>query len=59
MDPDIGGNDGMTFVWYCKDVDDAYFNIESLANEPLVSENDVVRTSLPDAVSNMFNKTLI
>ncbi|XP_028413717.1 uncharacterized protein LOC114536572 [Dendronephthya gigantea] len=41
-DPDFAGTDGMSFVWYCRDVDDKEFVPSNLTREPLVSEADDV-----------------
>ena len=46
----------MSFVWYCKDGEDADFNQENLSDEPVVSEHDFNETALANynAVRNLF-----
>lgn len=49
----------MSFVWYCKDGEDAVdFNQENLSDEPVVSEHDFNETALSlanyNAVRNLF-----
>ena len=51
VDPDFDSTDGMSFVWYCKDVADAEFNTANLTHEPVVSEHDTVETPSANAVS--------
>jgi hypothetical protein len=50
VDPDFDNLDGINFVWYCKDVADADFNMANLTHEPLVSEHDVVETQSANSV---------
>ena len=43
MDPDFAGTDGMTFSWYCRDVDDHDFVLSNLTFEvllPIPKAND-------------------
>ena len=37
MDPDFVSTDGMSFAWYCRDVDDDEFLLSSLTHEVLLS----------------------
>ena len=42
MDPDFNHTGGMSFAWYCRDVEDREFQISELDTEPFVSRPDTV-----------------
>ena len=37
VDPDFVGTDGLSFSWYCRDVDDNEFLLPKLDEEPLIA----------------------
>lgn len=37
FDPDYLGIDGISFAWYCRDVDDSEFLFSNLSHEVLIS----------------------
>lgn len=37
VDPDFNNTNAMSFAWYCRDVEDAEFQLSGLAKEPLVT----------------------
>lgn len=53
VDPDFDNTEGMNFVWYCKDIDDAEFNQANLNKEPVISNSDVVGS--PNASANLVS----
>ena len=60
VDPDFNGTERLDFAWYCKDVFDAKFDLNTnLSHEPVVSEHDTVGIPYVNGVGYVFCRWLL